>query len=57
MDTYCWIHSTFSVPNKKVDTRDMPHAGVAPPSGEILPSLEMDFNKLFDNFEYVLRTC
>lgn len=34
MDTYCWIHSTFSVPNKVAgrEGHDIAHAGVAPPS-------------------------
>jgi len=33
MDTYCWIHSTFSVPGKLIGINgiDRAHAGVAPP--------------------------
>ena len=36
MDTYCWIHSTFSV-SSKVDSsyEEVPHAGVAPPDGDV----------------------
>ena len=34
MDTYCWIHSTFSIPSRVagVDGYDRAHAGVAPHS-------------------------
>ena len=34
MDTYCWIHSTFSIPSrvKGVEGLDIAHAGVAPNS-------------------------
>jgi len=36
MDTYCWIHSTFSIKNKVVgiEGEDMAHAGVAPDDGD-----------------------
>jgi len=32
MDTYCWIHSTFSIPTRWVGTQgvNIPHKGVAP---------------------------
>lgn len=32
MDTYCWIHSTFSIPTRWTGVQgvDVPHAGVAP---------------------------
>ena len=32
MDTYCWIHSTFSIPTRWTGVQgiDIPHAGVAP---------------------------
>jgi len=32
MDTYCWIHSTYSVPTRwtGVQGQDVPHPGVAP---------------------------
>lgn len=35
MDTYCWIHSTFSVTgaHKGIAGRDFAHSGVAPPPG------------------------
>ena len=34
MDTYCWIHSTFSIPSRVAgeDGYDRAHAGVAPHS-------------------------
>ena len=34
MDTYCWIHSTFSIPSRVagIDGYDRAHAGVAPHS-------------------------
>ena len=33
MDTYCWIHSTFSIPGKVlgIEGDSMAHPGVAPP--------------------------
>jgi hypothetical protein len=32
MDTYCWIHSTFSIPSRWVGKtgRDIPHPGISP---------------------------
>ena len=32
MDTYCWIHGTFSIPERWVGKQgvDVPHPGVAP---------------------------
>ena len=34
MDTYCWIHSTFSVVDAHAGThgKDYAHSGVAPPN-------------------------
>jgi len=34
MDTYCWIHSTFSIPNRVIGVvgGNIAHPGVAPPS-------------------------
>lgn len=39
MDTYCWIHSTYSVPTRWTGKQgqDMPHAGVAPLADLDLP--------------------
>eukprot|EP00095_Tigriopus_kingsejongensis_P005712 maker-scaffold459_size165548-snap-gene-0.21 protein:Tk05712 transcript:maker-scaffold459_size165548-snap-gene-0.21-mRNA-1 annotation:"innexin inx2" len=36
MDTFCWIHSTFSIPSKVLGDEgyDMAHPGVAPGDGE-----------------------
>jgi len=28
MDTYCWIHSTFSVPSQDSKKNGMPHQGI-----------------------------
>ena len=35
-DTYCWIHSTYSVPKAVIGKQgiDNAHAGVAPDSGD-----------------------
>lgn len=32
MDTYCWIHSTFSIPSRWTGKQgiDMPHPGISP---------------------------
>ena len=48
MDTYCWIHSTFSVPNKVVgrEGHDIAHAGVAPPS-ELEEGEEIRYHKYY----------
>lgn len=39
MDTYCWIHSTYSIPTRWVGTQgqDIPHPGVAPLADLALP--------------------
>jgi len=39
MDTYCWIHSTYSVPTRWTGKQgqDVPHAGVAPDADLDLP--------------------
>ena len=36
MDTYCWIHATFTIPNRVLGDigLDVPHPGVAPPADE-----------------------
>ena len=36
MDTYCWIHGTFSIPSRWGGEQgvDVPHPGVAPDTGE-----------------------
>eukprot|EP00092_Neocalanus_flemingeri_P049958 GFUD01057596.1.p1 GENE.GFUD01057596.1~~GFUD01057596.1.p1 ORF type:complete len:298 (+),score=55.72 GFUD01057596.1:61-954(+) len=34
MDTYCWIHATFTIPNRVLSDigNEVPHPGVAPPA-------------------------
>ena len=48
MDTYCWIHSTFSVPSRVagVDGVDRAHAGVAPHS-DLEPGQEVRYHKYY----------
>ncbi|CAG0893462.1 unnamed protein product [Cyprideis torosa] len=45
MDTYCWIHSTFSVPNRWVGElgTDVPHPGVGVP----YPEEEIKYHKYY----------
>jgi len=52
MDTYCWIHSTFSFPEKWVGKQgiDHPHAGVGP----INPSEEVKYHKYYQWVCFVL---
>ena len=52
MDTYCWIHGTFSVPGAWSGQQgvEVPHPGVAPPSqGE-----EVVYHKYYQWVCYVL---
>lgn len=48
MDTYCWIHSTFSVPSRWNSQKgvEVPHAGVAPPS-DLNPNTEVKYHKWY----------
>lgn len=34
MDTYCWIHATFTIANRRQDRNTVAHPGVAPTGGE-----------------------
>lgn len=45
MDTYCWIHSTFSVPNRWIGDlgTDVPHPGVGVPT----PDEEVKYHKYY----------
>ena len=47
MDTYCWIHSTFSVPNRVlgIPGQDNAFPGVAPPS-------DLDHDDEYDELRY-----
>jgi len=48
MDTYCWIHSTFSIPSRVagIDGYDRAHAGVAPHS-ELEEGGEVRYHKYY----------
>merc|ERR1712088_1296377 len=48
MDTYCWIHSTFSVPNRVVGIagEDNAHPGVAPPS-DLDEDMKLRYHKYY----------
>ncbi len=48
MDTYCWIHSTFSVPNtpEGVVGHSAAHVGVAPPT-DIREGEEIKYHKYY----------
>ena len=52
MDTYCWIHGTFSVPGAWSGQQgvEVPHPGVAPPSQEE----EVVYHKYYQWVCYVL---
>jgi hypothetical protein len=48
MDTYCWIHSTFSVPNRvlaEIGT-EVAHPGVGPP-GDLEEGAELRYHKYY----------
>jgi len=51
MDTYCWIHSTFSVPNRVIGIagKDNAHPGVAPPS-DLDDGQELRFTNTINGF-------
>jgi len=48
MDTYCWIHSTFSIPNRVLGElgTDIAHPGVAPP-GDLEEGTEVRYHKYY----------
>lgn len=48
MDTYCWIHSTFSVPARWVGKQgvDMPHPGVSP-QADLEDGQEIKYHKWY----------
>ena len=52
MDTYCWIHSTFSVDSRLIgeDGYDRAHPGVAPPT-------DLDEGKEFRYHKYYQWVC
>ncbi|CAB4062213.1 inx [Lepeophtheirus salmonis] len=48
MDTYCWIHSTFTIPNKISGEvgKDMPFPGISP-IADLEPGTEVKFHKYY----------
>jgi len=52
MDTYCWIHSTFSIPEQWVGKQgiDHPHAGIGP----IQPGKDVKYHKYYQWVCFVL---
>ena len=48
MDTYCWIHSTYSIPSRWNGTkgRHYPHPGVAPPA-DLAEGSEIKYHKYY----------
>jgi len=48
MDTYCWIHSTFSVPARWVGKQgvDMPHPGISP-TADLEEGQEVKYHKWY----------
>jgi len=48
MDTYCWIHSTFSVPARWVGKQgvDMPHPGISP-TADLQEGQEVKYHKWY----------
>jgi len=54
MDTYCWIHSTFSIPTrwKSKDGKEIPHPGVSPEAD--LKGEEVKYHKYYQWVCFVL---
>jgi len=55
MDTYCWIHSTFSIPTRwtgKVGV-DMPHPGISP-HADLEEGQEVKYHKYYQWVAFVL---
>jgi len=48
MDTYCWIHSTFSVPSRWVGKKgeDIPHPGISP-TADLEEGQELKYHKWY----------
>ncbi len=48
MDTYCWIHSTFSIPSRWVGEKgvDVPHPGISP-EADLEPGVERKYHKYY----------
>ena len=55
MDTYCWIHSTFSIPSRwtgKVG-KDVPHPGISP-HADLEEGTEIKYHKYYQWVAFVL---
>lgn len=48
VDTYCWIHSTFSIPSRWVGEKgvDVPHPGISP-EADLEPGTERKYHKYY----------
>jgi len=55
MDTYCWIHSTFSIPSRWVGEEgvDIPHPGISP-IADLEPGTEKKYHKYYQWVCFVL---
>jgi len=55
MDTYCWIHSTFSIPSRWTGEKgkDMPHPGIAP-TADLEDGTEVVYHKYYQWVAFVL---
>jgi hypothetical protein len=55
MDTYCWIHSTFSVPSRWVGRQghDTPHPGISP-IGDLKAGEDVKYHKYYQWVCFVL---
>ena len=50
MDTYCWIHSTFSIPRLMTSNSSAPHPGVGPEYVRLENELEYELEKVEHKF-------
>jgi len=55
MDTYCWIHSTYSIPSRWVGKKgvDVPHPGVAPVA-DLEDGTELKYHKWYQWVSFFL---
>lgn len=55
MDTYCWIHSTFSIPNRWTGKlgKDIPHPGISP-EADLEEGTEVKYHKYYQWVCFVL---
>lgn len=55
MDTYCWIHSTFSIPSRWAGQEgvEVPHPGISP-EADLAPNTERKYHKYYQWVCFVL---